>query len=323
MKKLLAIVAGLPLVVLSAGSFAGEGFYVGGALSGYFKDTKRFVQNHDNSLVGGVNLGYAFENNWTIEANVGTDLYGHGMDQAQLNFYYLFGDDDGSWRPYVLAGVSYLDQDSNNLLEMRPDEEETTQAQIGLGLANMLNDHWELKGDVRLYHKVHGGQNDTNDAAVTLALNYYFSAPAPEAAPVVQEVRQAQPVVEQAPEPEVRTITIRLNVEFEFDKAVVRGIYGDELTAVANAMKVHDDIQLVLEGHTDSRGDADYNMNLSQRRAEAVKAKLVEDYGIPASRISAVGYGETRPIATNETEAGRAQNRRVVGELSYTEVEPE
>jgi len=122
------------------------------------------------------------------------------------------------------------------------------------------------------------------------------------------------------PEPEMRTITVRLDVEFEFDKAVVRAIYGDELQAVANAMKVHDDITLALEGHTDSRGSEAYNQGLSERRAAAVKAKIVEDYGIDPNRITTVGYGESRPIETNDTEEGRAQNRRVVGEMTYTEV---
>ena len=123
-----------------------------------------------------------------------------------------------------------------------------------------------------------------------------------------------------APEPEKRTITVRLNVEFEFDKDIVRAIYGDELEAVANAMKAHEDIELVLEGHTDSRGKEDYNQDLSDRRAKAVKAKLTEVYGIPASRISTVGYGESRPIADNATDEGRARNRRVIGEMSYTEI---
>jgi len=75
-----------------------------------------------------------------------------------------------------------------------------------------------------------------------------------------------------------------------------------------------------LEGHTDSRGSDAYNIDLSTRRAAAVKQKLAADYGIDAERISSVGYGESRPIASNQTDEGRARNRRVVGEMSFTEV---
>ncbi|HAU02133.1 MAG TPA: hypothetical protein DCS26_03905 [Porticoccaceae bacterium] len=141
-------------------------------------------------------------------------------------------------------------------------------------------------------------------------------APAPVAAPVVEQAPEPAPVAE----PEVRTITVRLNVEFEFNKDTVLAVYGDQLEAIAAAMKAHDDIDLVLEGHTDSVGSDKYNMSLSDRRAKAVKAKLVADYGIPAERVSAVGYGESRPIDTNDTDEGRARNRRVVGEMSFSEV---
>ncbi len=85
-------------------------------------------------------------------------------------------------------------------------------------------------------------------------------------------------------------------------------------------MKAQEDITLVLEGHTDSRASESYNQDLSQRRANAVKARIVEEYGIDASRISAVGYGESKPIADNATAEGCARNRRVVGEMTYSEV---
>jgi OOP family OmpA-OmpF porin len=67
---------------------------------------------------------------------------------------------------------------------------------------------------------------------------------------------------------------------------------------------------LIVEGHTDSQGDAAANLELSQRRAEAVVAYLVEG-GIEADRLTAIGYGEERPIADNVSEVGRAQNRRI------------
>jgi OOP family OmpA-OmpF porin len=187
---------------------------------------------------------------------------------------------------------------------------------LGLGMGTQFENALEFRADIRGMTDL--GDINAQDYGVQFSLNKLFgasSAPAPVAAPVA-----AAPVVAE-PEPEVRTITVRLNVEFEVNQATVRAIYGDQLDAIAAAMKAHEDIDLVLEGHTDSSGSDDYNMGLSDRRAKAVKAKLVSDYGIPAERISAMGYGETQPIASNETEDGRARNRRVVGEMSFSEVQ--
>ncbi|MGB1140881.1 MAG: OmpA family protein, partial [Halioglobus sp.] len=66
---------------------------------------------------------------------------------------------------------------------------------------------------------------------------------------------------------------------------------------------------------TDNVGPEDYNMGLSQRRAQAVVDVLVNQHGIDASRLSPVGFGETQPVASNDTEEGRAQNRRVMATL--------
>ena len=316
MKKLFAAMGTL-LLATTISVQAQEGFYVGPSLSYFNLDSKRAVRGHDDSGVLGLNLGYRFLNDWAVEAGYGHDVSGDDLEIVQLNAYRYLGKDDGGWRPYVLAGLSYYDREGEGNLQSN--EEYTTQAQIGAGLAKMLTDHWEFRGDVRMLHKISGGNEGVNDAAINFALNYYFNDPAPAPAPVVAEpVKQPEPKPE--PKPETRTITVKLHVEFETDKDIVRAIYGDELTAVANAMKAQEDITLVLEGHTDSRASESYNQDLSERRAKAVKAKIVEDYGIDASRISAVGYGESRPVADNNTAEGRARNRRVVGEMTYSEV---
>jgi OOP family OmpA-OmpF porin len=74
-------------------------------------------------------------------------------------------------------------------------------------------------------------------------------------------------------------------------------------------MKDNPGLKVSVEGHTDSVGSDAYNERLSERRAHAVKDYLVHQ-GIDASRISTVGYGEAKPVASNKTESGRAQNRR-------------
>jgi outer membrane protein OmpA-like peptidoglycan-associated protein len=87
--------------------------------------------------------------------------------------------------------------------------------------------------------------------------------------------------------------------------------HNELLQNVARAASVFPRSQIVVEGHTDSYGSDDTNMSLSQERADAVSAYLADTFGIPAFRISAVGYGETRPIANNETPQGRERNRRI------------
>ena len=84
---------------------------------------------------------------------------------------------------------------------------------------------------------------------------------------------------------------------------------------VANALKQNPNNAIRVVGHTDSTGNPDYNVDLSQRRAKAVAMALVDE-GVAADKVSFVGYGATKPIATNKTRAGRAANRRV--ELEVT-----
>ena len=71
-----------------------------------------------------------------------------------------------------------------------------------------------------------------------------------------------------------------------------------------------------IVGHTDSTGSDKHNQTLSEKRAEKVKSMLVED-GVPADRLSASGKGESMPVASNKTKAGRAENRRIEVELSH------
>lgn len=99
-------------------------------------------------------------------------------------------------------------------------------------------------------------------------------------------------------------------VQFEVNKADLKASAFPILDQVANALKAEPDIKVLINGHTDSTGKRDYNIDLSQRRAESVKNYLVSK-GVSAERLTATGYGPDRPVASNDTTEGRAQNRRV------------
>ncbi|MBH0027103.1 OmpA family protein [Pseudoalteromonas sp. SWN29] len=100
------------------------------------------------------------------------------------------------------------------------------------------------------------------------------------------------------------------NITFATAQSYISSGFNDTLDAIAKVMNKYEKTYLSVEGHTDSTGKDSFNMNLSRERAQSVKDYLVNQQ-IMATRISTMGYGETRPIATNDSANGRAQNRRV------------
>ncbi len=107
-----------------------------------------------------------------------------------------------------------------------------------------------------------------------------------------------------------KQIILKQMVHFETGKALIMPDSYPILDEVADVLIENPNIRIRVEGHTDSRGSMEFNMRLSEARAQSVKRYLVNK-GIDPSRIETVGYGPTRPIDTNRTAAGRARNRRV------------
>ncbi|MDH2273733.1 OmpA family protein [Moraxella porci] len=105
-------------------------------------------------------------------------------------------------------------------------------------------------------------------------------------------------------------LTMPGNITFAHDDATLNSAFLGSLNQLAATMRQYGETTIVVAGHTDSTGQAAYNQALSERRAAAVRNYLVSQ-GVSASRIQTVGYGMRQPVATNATEAGRAQNRRV------------
>jgi OOP family OmpA-OmpF porin len=245
----------------------------------------------------------------------------------------------GKFHPYLAGGGGQLKRDwdvPNGNLDGTDEE-----ANFGAGAHWFLSDNFSLRADTRY---LFGFEDDTSDFTVSLGLSYRFGAPAPRPEP--------RPAPEPEPEPEpqpvdsdgdgvmdpddacpgtprgtkvdergcevrfVRGESVQLQVNFAFDSDAVDTSYLDDIQALAEFMKRHTDVVADIEAHTDSMGPEAYNMGLSQRRAESVIEVLTEQYGIPGNRLVPRGYGESRPIADNDTEEGRAANRRVMASLS-------
>jgi outer membrane protein OmpA-like peptidoglycan-associated protein len=98
---------------------------------------------------------------------------------------------------------------------------------------------------------------------------------------------------------------------FDFDKAELKSESEAQLAEMALFLKTHADTRVFVTGHTDNKGTLDYNLSLSDRRAKAVVTRLSSRYGISADRLVPRGLGQLAPLASNDTEAGRAKNRRV------------
>lgn len=106
-------------------------------------------------------------------------------------------------------------------------------------------------------------------------------------------------------------LKINLVVLFGTDKAEIRECHTEELEKAVKFIKKYPQQKILISGHTDSVGAAAYNKQLSQRRADAVKTYLVEEAGLDADKLVTKGYGEEKPIASNDTPSGRQENRRV------------
>lgn len=105
-------------------------------------------------------------------------------------------------------------------------------------------------------------------------------------------------------------VTFKSDMSFDFDSATVRSGLYTEIDRVATIMQNYPQTLIRIEGHTDSLGSEEYNMDLSRKRALAVQ-NLLTQRGVGIHRIEIIGYGESAPVASNDTENGRQLNRRV------------
>jgi outer membrane protein OmpA-like peptidoglycan-associated protein len=128
--------------------------------------------------------------------------------------------------------------------------------------------------------------------------------------------KQAEELEEELPAADVERVgegiqvTFDSGILFDFDSAALRPEARSNLRDLAQSLQEYGDTDLLIVGHTDSKGSDEYNYELSERRANSAATYLYEQ-GIQPSRVTTVGRGETEPVASNDTEYGRQQNRRV------------
>jgi OOP family OmpA-OmpF porin len=137
----------------------------------------------------------------------------------------------------------------------------------------------------------------------------------PEVVKEVAPVKEAAPVVKETA-PEVVSITLKL--EFDTAKSNIKPKYNNEIKKVADFMKKYPGTKAEIQGHTDNVGREAANVKLSQARAGSVMKYLITKFGIAKERLTAVGYGPKKPVASNATKEGKQQNRRVEAVIQTT-----
>lgn len=335
--RLLSLAAGAALAsVVAAPASADVPITINGGITQWYFDNERGVDDH---AAPWGSLEYAFDDNWAAEIFYAEDTSstdgGLDVDVAtwQLDMLYYGGSYIGEGnrvRPYLAFGGGEIEFE----LDDGTDSVETI-VNAGAGLRYMITPRFGARLEARVLHSL---DETYNDVQLSAGLNYFFgkvkedAPPPPPPAPKDSDGDGVTDDKDQCPGtppgtrvdangcplPVERVASIKLKVNFEFDSSEVQERYFNDISELAEFLKRFDDVDVQLEGHTDSTGPDDYNQSLSQRRANAVKDVLVNQYGIAASRINPVGYGETQPVASNDTKEGRAENRRTMATLEVT-----
>lgn len=296
---------------------------------------------------------WAIEAIYSEMHGIDSDISGSDVDvdMFRLDALYHFDQRNGHWTPYLAAGIGELDFDVSG----GSDDDETA-LNFGGGVKYAITKAASLRADIRAVYGDEDSDLDTlATLGVTYVLGAQSAAgpsdadgdgvldendkcpgtPTGVAVDVfgcaldsdrdgVPDYMDKCPNTKQGlivdsdgcPKMTTESVSIDLEVLFDTNKSDVKPAYVAEIQRVASFMTTYPKTTAVIEGHTDSRGEASYNHGLSQRRADAVRSVLVDDLDIDAARVTAKGYGEERPRASNDTADGRQQNRRVTAVIS-------
>jgi OOP family OmpA-OmpF porin len=303
-------------------------------------------RDRDDDFHYGIGFGYHASRMFSLEVNgLWADFGGDdGLTLHQsaysLDGLVVFGREN-KVSPYLTFGGGYLANNFNG-----PSNWGGPMAQAGVGLMMDAGDGnfvFQFRPEVKYRHdwpdSPHA-QSDSGDILVNLGFVFNFGGTQAAPMPVAQTPPPPPPPPPEPPPPPVDSDgdgvpdgadrcpgtprgvvvdekgcptepVILRGVEFATASATLTTGSRPILDAVAEDLKLHPLVRVELQGHTDSRGADAYNLDLSQRRADSVRDYLIAQ-GVAGTRLVAMGYGETQPIADNATATGRAENRRVV-----------
>ncbi len=235
---------------------------------------------------------------------------------------------------YGLVGLGY-----ENFSKPRFENEDDGFANYGIGLKYRISDNVNLKTDIRHLITFDGANSLLYTLGLGISFGKIYSTPEISEKPqeeivkeksIVKKVMKKTPVILDDDKDGVNNnldecpttikgvivdekgcaVTINLHIHFDSDSAVIQDTYDNKIEEFADFLKKYPEIKVKIEAHTDSSGSTPYNEKLSQSRANSTVTAL-KKLGIDPSRLEAIGYGELKPIDTNNTEAGKANNRRV------------
>ena len=338
MRTLKALLTGAAFVGFSgAAAMAAdtEGWYVGADAGVNFAQDTKFDSTDKVKFDTGYGIlgqvGYDFRGPLRAEAELGWRSNGvnkinaakakGSIDPATLmfNVYYDFHN-SSAFTPFLGVGIgaAYLNVDNARPKGVAKgvDDGDRVFAYQGIaGVSYALDNNWSLKGsyhylrttDGRFKDKSDGTRADANykSHALFVGFTYAFGAPV-KPAPVVTPAAAPQPAPKQTQAPVAKSY----QVFFDFDRSAITPEAKRTIEQAAASAKGPDVTQINLVGHTDAAGPDAYNMALSLRRANAVKAELVK-LGIPANEISVVGKGKSDPLVPTADGVREPQNRRV------------
>jgi len=334
-KKLLApaLLAALGLAHAASAQEYDDRWYLTGSFGYNLQDQDR--RTNDAPMLN-FGLGKFFNPNWSVDVefnyqnpNFDSSVTGANPDLlwsqygASIDFRRYFISDGRGWNPYLLFGVGYQRSEEEYLQGLTattlPERKEGNLAgKLGLGVQTVANKRISVRAEVAL-------RVDLDDNSIAANSGQQGSTGYPHQqsdsmfTDLLVSVGMVMPLgtasvsapASAPPPPPPQRITIDLNgVNFDFDRATLRPEAVQILNEAVTILQRYPDIRVEVAGHTDSTGPAEYNQRLSERRAKVVYDFLTGN-GISSSRlIGPVGYGQTRPIAPNDTREGRARNRR-------------